>query len=133
VVIDASVWVAFFVTADITHIPSYNWIDAHTQAGGLLVTPAILLTEVAAAISRRLGQVQTALSASNAIELLPVTRIVTIDTVVIKEATSIAATTRLRGMDAIYVAVAKQLALPLLTWDNEQLTRTSGLIVAVHP
>src|SRR5215218_994838 len=108
VVIDASVWVAFFVTADITHIPSYNWIDVHTQAGGLLVTPAILLTEVAAAISRRLGQVQTALSASSTIELLPLTRIVTIDTMLIKEATSIAATTRLRVMDAIYVAVAKQ-------------------------
>jgi predicted nucleic acid-binding protein len=36
------------------------------------------------------------------------------------EAPRIAANLGLRGADAIYVAVAEQLRLPLITWDNEQ-------------
>ncbi len=60
-------------------------------------------------------------------------RIVPIDAPLVKEATAIASTLKLRGADAIYVATAKQLGLPLLTWDNEQLTRTGGVIIAMQP
>jgi predicted nucleic acid-binding protein len=132
-VVDASVWVAFFLTADSTHTASFTWIDSHTRAGGLLIAPAILLTEVAAAISRRMGQAQIAFNAANTIEQLPLTRIVPVDANLINEATRIAAMRMLRAADAIYVTVARLLGLPLLTWDNEQLTRTGGLIVAMQP
>jgi predicted nucleic acid-binding protein len=55
------------------------------------------------------------------------------DATLVTEATNIAAHYGLRGADAIYVAVAKQVGIPLLTWDNEQLTRPAAIISAITP
>jgi predicted nucleic acid-binding protein len=133
VVTDASVWVAFFVAADANHTASRNWLDNHTHDGGMLVAPALLLTEVAAAISRRLGQPQFALHVTGTLSSFIPLRIVQMDASLVTEATNIAAHYRLRGADAIYVAVAKQVGIPLLTWDNEQLTRPAAIISAITP
>jgi predicted nucleic acid-binding protein len=136
VISDASVWVAFFLIADVTHAPSFAWIDQHTAAGGMLVAPAILLTEVAAALSRRLGSAtgpQMALQAAATLARLPLMQIVPMDEPLVTTATDLAARLGLRGADALYVAVAQRLSLPLLTWDGEQLTRPAGLIRAFHP
>ena len=133
VVIDASVWVAFFLTADINYAASYNWIDRHTSAGGMVVGPSIVLTEVASAISRRLTQFQLAIHAAQTISRLALMRIVPMDSTLIWEATDISARFGLRGGDSIYVATAKQLNLPLLTWDREQLTRPISIIGTMHP
>lgn len=130
---DASVWVAFFVTTDANHIASRNWIDSHTRASGMLVAPSILLTEVAAALSRRLGRAQLALQVAGSLNKLTLLRIVHMDSKLITEATDIAANYRLRGADAIYVAAARQLGITLLTWDNEQLTRPAAIITAITP
>ena len=135
VVSDASVWVAFFLTADVTHAASFAWIDQHTASGGMLVAPAILLTEVAA-LSRRLGPAngpQLALQAAATLARLPLLRIVPMDEALVTTATDLAARLGLRGADALYVAAAQRLNLPLLTWDAEQLTRPAGLIHAFHP
>lgn len=136
VVVDASVWAAFFLTADSSHAASYTWLDRHTAAGGWVVSPSILLTEVAAAISRRLGSQagsHAALSAVSTISRLSQAKIVPMDEVLMGKATELAANLGLRGADSIYVATALQLGLPLLTWDNEQLTRATGVITALHP
>ncbi|HUP27117.1 MAG TPA: type II toxin-antitoxin system VapC family toxin, partial [Chloroflexia bacterium] len=133
VVIDASVWIAFFLPVDIAHQDSYTWVDKHTASGGSLISPLILLTEVAAAISRRLGKPEVARKAVDAISNLNLMRIVPLDPDLMEEATNLAASYGLRAADAIYVATAKQLGIPLLTWDNEQLTRPAGTISAVRP
>ena len=133
VVTDASIWVAFFVAADVNHVASRNWIDSHTRAGGMLVAPSILLTEVAAAISRRLGQPQLVLQVAGSLSRLTLLRIVQMDGQLMTEATAIAANYRLRGADAIYVATAKQLGITLLTWDAEQLARPASIITAITP
>ncbi len=104
IVIDASVWAAFFLTMDLHYQASFQWIDRHTIAGGAIYVPTILLTEVAAAVSRRLGQMQRALRAVSTIERFAYTHIVPMDTSLMQEATNIAATLGLRGADAIYVA-----------------------------
>ncbi len=46
---------------------------------------------------------------------------------------AIAATHRLRGADAVYVALAAHLNAPLITWDQEQIERTTGAISAITP
>ena len=87
-------WAAFFLTADTNHAASYAWLDGHTAAGGLVISPSILLTEVAAAISRRLGPpagAQAALRAAAAIGRLPQARIVPMDAALMSEATKVAA------------------------------------------
>src|SRR5687767_12588381 len=92
VVIDASVWAAFFLTMDVNYQTSFNWIDSHTSVGGAIYEPAILLTEVDAAVSRRLGQPQQALRAAHTIERFASVRIVSMDGSLMQEATQIAAT-----------------------------------------
>ena len=133
VLTDASVWVAFFVAADVNYVASRNWIDSHTRASGMLVAPSILLTEVAAALSRRLGRPGLALQVVASLNRLTLLRIVQTDGKLMTEATDIAANYRLRGADAIYVAAARQLGITLLTWDTEQLTRPAAIITAVTP
>jgi len=39
-----------------------------------------------------------------------------------------AAELKRRGADAVYVAVAESLGAPLVTWDEERLTRLAGAI-----
>jgi predicted nucleic acid-binding protein len=45
----------------------------------------------------------------------------------------VAAAYRLRGADAVYVALAEALHAPLVTWDQEQLTRLADLIPVFTP
>lgn len=48
-------------------------------------------------------------------------------------AASLAINLRLRGADAVYVALADRLAIPLVTWDDEQLLRTRSRIDPLTP
>jgi predicted nucleic acid-binding protein len=133
VVVDASVWVAFFIAGDVHHTASEAWIDKHTQLRGLIVAPAMLLAEVAAAISRRLGRPDVALQAASTLNSLSSLQILDMDATLIDEVTNIAASYKLRAGDAVYVAIARQLGLPLLTWDKEQLSRPATVITARTP
>jgi predicted nucleic acid-binding protein len=48
-------------------------------------------------------------------------------------AADLAANQRLRGADAMYVAIAQGLKIPLVSWDQEQVARASGAITAYMP
>lgn len=131
VVTDASIWVSRLVPQDAFHIASRDWLTAYTMEGGEIVVPALLEAEVTGAIARRIGDAQFALRAIETILRLPALRIVPVDKRLAHEASALAANLRLRGADAIYVAVALHLGIPLFTWDAEQRQRASA-IVAVH-
>jgi len=60
------------------------------------------------------------------VQLLPVTPALA------SRAAGIAANHRIRGCEAIYVALADQLDDYLVTWDQQQLERAAA-IVNVHP
>ena len=62
-----------------------------------------------------------------------VLKIQPVDTNLLQLALDLAADLRLKGADAIYVALAHQLGVPLVSWDKEQLQRSSGLIEAYTP
>jgi predicted nucleic acid-binding protein len=40
---------------------------------------------------------------------------------------------RLRGADAVYVALARRLGMPLVTWDAEQRERAKPVVRVVTP
>ena len=44
-----------------------------------------------------------------------------------------AANLQLRGADAVYVAVAHSMGIPLVTWDQELRVRSSGFIEVLQP
>ena len=99
--------------------------------GVIFLSPAILLPEVAGAISRRTGEPQIAKEAVESLQSLPNLRLVELDRSIIQRATFLASELGLRGADSIYVAVAAQLNLPLATLDVDQKDRAEGEI-AIH-
>ena len=60
-------------------------------------------------------------------------RIIPLDNMLIHLSVDIAANLQLRAADAIYVAVAKQLNIPLVSWDKEQLRKASSLLTTYTP
>ena len=79
----------------------------------LLVSPAILLPEVAGAIARRTGEQELAKMAVAALQRLPGLRMIAMDSVLSERAAYLAGTQKLRGTDAVYLAAADYLNLPL--------------------
>lgn len=132
-VVDASVWVSRVVPADANHELSRAWLDREIDRGNLLVAPAILLAEVAAAVSRRTARPRLARRAAAELERIPEIRLVSVDGELARAAALLAADLGLRGADSLYVAVARRLRLPLVTWDGEQRDRGRRVVRVGSP
>jgi predicted nucleic acid-binding protein len=132
-VIDASVYIALINAHEKEHTLSWAWFEAAQAARLPVVAPVILLPEVAAALSRGTGDPQLAsqvvdqLEHSGVVQLLPVTPALA------SRAASIAANHRIRGCDAIYVALADQLDDHLITWNQQQLERAAAIVKTYPP
>jgi predicted nucleic acid-binding protein len=133
VVVDASVWVSWLRPQYINHIASGIWLDQYIAKGGLLVEAALLLIEVAASISRRTGQAIQAKEAINTLRSISKIQIASLDSALVQVAVDAAIDLQTRAGDSIYVALAYQLNLPLVSWDREQLQRAKRLIVTYTP
>ena len=64
---------------------------------------------------------------------LPNVKLVHIDAGMAALSAQVAANLRLRGADSFYVALAYQLSMPLVTWDQEQRERGRSLISSLTP
>ena len=131
-VVDASVLVSHLVPHDVHHSASRAWLTDHVRDGGLVIAPALLLPEIAGAVARRTGAPRLAQRAIEAVLKLPGLRL-PVDDVLGRAAAGLAARLRLRGADAIYIAAAVSLRLPLVTWDAEQRERAARIIEVVVP
>jgi predicted nucleic acid-binding protein len=127
-VIDASVYVALVNAHERDHSSSWAWFEQALVADEAIVAPVILLSEVAAALGRGLGDLMLArrvvqqLVHSEVVELIPITLAMA------EQAALIAAEHRIRGCDAVYVALADQLSDTLVTLDRQQLERGAALV-----
>jgi predicted nucleic acid-binding protein len=132
-VIDASVYIALVNAREREHATSWTWFEQARVADEPVVAPVILLAEVAAALSRGMGdptlahRVVQQLAHSNVIGLIPVTQAMA------EQAAGIAVEHRIRGCDAVYVAVAEQLSDTLVTLDRQQLERGAALVTVRTP
>ncbi len=133
-VVDASVWVGYFVTNDAHHEVSRRWLRSqfadHDQ---ILHGPSLLLAEVAGAVSRRTRVRWLAGMIVREMLELPELELLRLDERLGMRAARLAGNLRLRGADACYVAVAEELGLPLVTWDDELLARASGAVPVLRP
>lgn len=132
-VVDASVWISRYVPADVHHAASRAWLYAHLSAGGRILAPTLLLTEVAGAIVRRTGNAAVAQQIRRQLRSLMGVWWIGLSGEMAERATDVAVAFHLRGADAVYVALADRLHVPLVTWDGEQLTRPQPPIVARTP
>lgn len=127
-VVDASVLVALFHVDEPHHEACRSWFLRVTSENNELSTPVIALAEVAAAISRgkdnpaRAQQIVSLIRQTNVITLLPVSQSLAV------QASNIAALYRIRGCDAVYVALAQKLNQPLVSLDNQQRDRSQAII-----
>lgn len=132
-VIDASVYVALMNPNEAEHASCWAWFENAKGVQEEIAAPVILLAETAAALSRGVGDPDLALRAvqlarnTSLIELTPVTLPLA------ERAASIAAQHRIRGCDAVYVALAEQLDTPLVTLDPQQLERAVAIVRAHRP
>ena len=120
---DSSVWIGAFHIQDAHHAASRRWLNQRVVSSTQLVIPTLVLTEVAGAIRRRTGSAESGRQAAEDVVSIPGLRTVELDLLLAWDAARIAANLALRGADAVYVAVARRLHLPLVTWDQEIQTR----------
>lgn len=117
---------------DANHLASEIWSNRYIAAGGLIVVPEFMLVELAATLARQTQQPDVA--KQRAKDLYgTVLSIHTVDTTLIQLAIDTAADLRLKAGDAVYVALAHQLGIPLISWDKEQLARAAPLVEAYSP
>lgn len=133
VVIDASVWVSQLRSQDIHHDVSRLWVERYAVAGGILIASTFLSIEVAAAISRGTGDPLLAKEAVRKLRDFSAINLLPLDSVLIQSAIDVATDLQLRAGDAIYVALAHQLHISLISWDKEQLQKASTLVTTYTP
>jgi predicted nucleic acid-binding protein len=132
-VVDASVCVAVFKSDEPGHADAVGWLATASRGEEPIVAPVIVLAEVAAALGRAginnssSGEVIQLLRSRQLLELFPVSEKLA------ARAAVLAAACRLRGADAIYVALADLLAVPLVTWDRQQLLRGAQAVRTLTP
>jgi predicted nucleic acid-binding protein len=132
IVVDASVWGSYFYPTDVNHATSRAWILQQIINNTPLISPVLLLSEVGGPVSRRVGQAE-AKQAINELRGLQSVFLIDLDETLALTAASLAVDLQLRGADAVYVAVAEQLSLPLVTWDREIINRAAGVAHAQTP
>jgi predicted nucleic acid-binding protein len=122
-IVDASVWISAMLPGDVHHETSSKWIDKVNASGWVLIVPAHYPAEVCGAISRlqppgvSLTQMTEFLFDPEFFDIHQITSELS------RLSADVAGTSALRGSDAVYVALASQLDLPLVTWDKQQRER----------
>lgn len=132
-VVDASVWVAAMVEKDRHHRESRAWLAHRINAGESLAIPELALPEIAGAIARRTGEATLGVRAVRRVLATPRLTLVAANGPTWRLATMLAAGLGLRGADAVYLAVARRLGEPLVTWDGEMLARAGDDVTVVSP
>jgi len=133
IVIDASVWISFLIKQDVNHVVTRPWLTQILREKSPLAAPVLLLAEIGGAVSRRLKNPDMGEESVKRLLAIPTLHLVSMDHALGLQISQIASRYRLRGADACYVAVAAQLGVPLVSWDQEHIERTRGLITAYSP
>lgn len=132
-VVDASVLVADARPQDPHHPEARLFLDCAAALGWTVRLPAIVLAEVAAAISRSTGSPDLARKVAAVLRRQPNFEFVPVDAMLGDLAADVAAESQVRGCDAVYVALAIQSGSVLITLDREQEARVPRGVEARTP
>jgi predicted nucleic acid-binding protein len=123
--IDASVFLNAFNPYEAGYAESHRLL-VHLQSQALpIIVPTLLLAEAVDAIARGRDDADLARAFAAALRRLPRLVWVPVDGTLAQH--------RLRGSDAVYVAVALRFGSTLITLDREQRQRCADTIVARYP
>lgn len=132
-VVDASVWVSLFIVHDAHHVATRRWLDQAIARDEAISAPISMLAELGGAVARRLTDSLAGRQAVHAVLQLPNVRLEPIDEGLGRFGGELAADLRVRGADALYLALAVRLPAPLVTWDQKQRERGSRVVRTLSP
>ena len=131
--IDASVFVNAFNPHEKGHAESLQLLATIQERGDPVIVPTLLIAEMASAVARASDDSVGAIQYANATAALPHLTLVPLTPAMARQAAQLAATHRLRGADAVYLAVARRYATTLVSRDDEQRTRGSAVVPCQTP
>ncbi len=132
-VIDASVYVARLRENEPQHAVCKDLLDAIQTRRIAVACPNLVWIEVAAAVRRGTGDPDLACAAVAALQRLAGHHYEAMDDALAHAAAELAGERGLRGADAVYVALARRLGWALVTLDEDQRRRGSGLVQTCSP
>lgn len=133
IVVDASVWMSSFVDGEIGHLSSRRFLRNVVTIRETIAGPGVLLAEVGGALARRLNDSAAAKAVIANIMADRSVRLFEVDRALFHSSAQTAADLKIRGYDAVYVALARELQAPLVTWDREQLVRAATFAETMTP
>lgn len=132
-IVDASVWVASVLEEDAHHKISLAFMHRFVKERQIATVPLLAWAEIAGAVARRTGDPGRGMKVAGFIAAKPWVRGVPLEASLAGESMRLAARLRLRGADAVYVALAAISREPLLTLDNEVLERARDVAEVLTP
>jgi predicted nucleic acid-binding protein len=115
------------------HVQSLQILSAIQERGDPVIVPTLLVPEIASAVARATNDSAGALQYAVATAALPHLTLVSLTAAVAREAAGLAATHRLRGADAVYVAVARRYGTTIVSRDDEQRMRGAAVVTCQTP
>jgi predicted nucleic acid-binding protein len=131
--LDANIFLRDANPHDADHGVCHALLERLHIVRGAIVVPSILLAEVAGPLSRTYRDPIRARVYVESVAALPTLTLVPLDAALAREAAEVAADYALRGMDAIYVAVARRHNCALVTLDDDPHRRASALVAVLTP
>ncbi len=133
VTLDASVAVCASFPAETYFEDSHRLLDLLVQRRAMIVVPTLLRAEIAAAVRRTTGDVNTAKAIDESFVRLPGVVFQALDERMADATVQMAMATGLRGADAVYAATARHFGATLITLDEEQRTKLPADMTALYP
>jgi len=131
VTIDASVFVSAVRPSEKLYSLSYRFL--RKVKGSRILCPTLVLSECGAAIARPTGDSILSKKLVSLAESFPGMNQVSLDLPLARRAAEIAIDYRLRGADAVNVAVADKFNADLVSWDDEMIQRCPEFVKAISP
>ncbi len=132
-VIDASVYLNALNPAEAGSATSQALLERLFHRPWPVLSPTLLLVEVAAAVTRVFDNTDRGVEIAQAIRGLPGQVWMPLDESLAGEAACLAARHRLRGADAVYAAVAHRYGATLITLNRQQLERLPSVVSVLSP
>jgi predicted nucleic acid-binding protein len=123
VVIDTSIWISHLVPADAHHASTNVWLNTISARPQRFSVPAIFLAEVSGVLARIDAPDAFVSDTVGQIDRSDRFNIAAISLGQAMLAADIARMAKIRGSDAVFVALAISLEIPLVTWDKQQRER----------
>jgi predicted nucleic acid-binding protein len=131
--VDASVFVNAFNPHERGHAESLRVLSLIHERNDPIIVPTLLVAEIASAVARASNDSAAALQYALATAALPHLTLVTLTAALARRAAQLAAGYRVRGADAVYLAIARRYATTLISRDREQLTRGASVVSCLTP